>query len=216
MFYREDVPADESVNNSLRILRAPAKGNATFLITSTKVLGTRNHFYGGKTVPCMLGECEPCRQGLPWRWAGYFGIWHPPTNEHAVCEVPAAAGKKIAQYREEHGIVRGVKITLFRAGNRVNGRVLVNLAASDASKVNMPKELDLEVFLCNLWNIALENTGRSPERGGAEQLSPCNFSGRMKEAIKEPAKDKDQAEADLVHLVARRQEEMRAETNGNT
>lgn len=215
MFRREDTPADASVNNSLRIIRAPSKGNASFLITSREIVGTRNHFYGGKTAPCVMGECEPCRQGLPWRWAGYFGIWHPPTNEHAVCEVPAAAGKKIGEFLKEHGYLRGVKVTLFRAGNRTNGRVLANLAATDTNKDHMPNALDIETFLCHLWNIPIERTGMNPDRGGAHNLQAVNFDGRTPPAERNAPSAKQVAEQELAIMIAKKQAENGEYADGN-
>ena len=215
MFVREDTPADATVNNSLRILRAPTKGTQSYLITSREIVGTRNHFYGGKTSPCLLGDCEPCRQGMPWRWAGYFGIWCPPTNEHAVCEVPAAAGKKIGEYLREHGYLRGVKISLFRAGNRPNGRVLANLSAEDKDKHNMPKALDIETFLCHLWNIPLSRTGSVPERGGAQHLAPTNFDGKLEQARADAQSPKEYAEARLAHLIDEQRKELELHAHGN-
>ena len=207
MFHQDNCPPDESVQHSLRIVRAPAKGDAKFICTSRQILGTRNHYFGGKTSPCIIGKCEACDAGLPWRWAGYFGVWHPPTNEHMVCEIPAAAGKKFAQFKEDHGVMRGSRVTLFRAGTRPNGRVLINIIAEDQYNRAMPDELDIQSFLCHLWNIAVERTARSPERGGSVNLTPVNFDSqnriaKINAALNDPTKIAE-AKAELERMIER-------------
>ena len=178
MFHTEEKPPEQPRENSMRLIRAPSKGELKVCITTPKIVGTRNHFFGGRTSPCMLGQCEACEAGTPWRWTAYLAAITMGANEHVIIEVPAAAAKTIADYREENGSLRGTKMTLFRIGNRPNGRVMVHLAPANLGQTTLPRQPDVVAFLCHLWNVPIAANDAPPERGTMTELRPTNFAGQ--------------------------------------
>lgn len=177
MFFQDPMPPKDTANNSLRIVRAPARGATSWIISSTKIVGTRNHFYNGRTCPCVAGDCPPCNAGMPWRWAGYLSVWNPTSNERAVLELPAAAGQAVHDFIKGHGYLRKALIGLTRAGNRSNGRVLATLKPWDAAGREVPDGIDIVKYLCNLWGIALDSTAEGTGRYNGSTAMPVQFKG---------------------------------------
>jgi len=146
-------PKDEM--QSLPIRRVPTSSNLVALITTDDLLGTFTHFYHGRTIPCERPDCEPCNNGLPYRYHAYVAAYNPTHNTHFIFEMTAQAAEVLVKYRDAHLTLRGCKITAFRWGQRPNGRVILKTEPGPIPVTELPAAPDMIRCLSTLWNLPI-------------------------------------------------------------
>jgi len=156
--YTNTIP-DPAHGPALPIRRAPAAGQLVAIITSPDLVGTNTHYYKGRTMPCEAPECEPCRNGVPYRWHSYVSAWETKTALHFIFECTAAGSEPFIEYREHHGTLRGCIFQARRWQQRPNGRILLQTKPADLNEMRLTKPPDLVKCLATLWSLPENNFG---------------------------------------------------------
>lgn len=164
--YSNQIP-DDPRGPALPIRRTPAFSKLRAIVTSDDLLGTYTHYYKGRTQPCERPDCEPCKNGMPYRWHAYFACEDLETALHFIFEVTATGAGPFIEYRDAQGTLRGCLFEATRWKNRPNGRILVRMKPADLTERRLLKPPNLEKCLAILWNYkdgAVDQTGFDPER----------------------------------------------------
>ncbi len=161
----------ETQTQSLPIRRTPASKTLTAVITSEDLVGTFTHFYRGRTTPCERPDCEPCREGHPWRYHAYVGAWSRNSNLHFIFEMTAQAAEKLVEYREKHLSLRACQLEVYRWGKKTNGRVVLKATPSGVPPTDLPAQPDLVKCLSVLWNLPVPDLDTDSRAKGAPKVS---------------------------------------------
>lgn len=167
----------EATNQSLPIRRTPPSKTITCIVTTEDLLGTMTHFYRGRTTPCERPDCEPCRDGQPWRYHAYVGAWARNAGLHFIFEMTAQAAEKLVEFREKYGTLRSCQIEAYRWGKRSNGRVVLKASPSGIPPTDLPLAPNMIKCLSVLWNIPLPDldiagrTKQAPKLSVSEKLA---------------------------------------------
>jgi len=159
--FQNEAPP-ESDHQGFRIVRTPTARPLIGHVLSSNLEGCPTHYVSARTIPCEAPNCDPCNNGIGWRWHGYLLVLLSSTQETVIFEMTAKASKAFSQYYKRYGTTRGCFFKAQRINDRPNGRVLIVAKPSDLSKVNLPPELDVKKLLCHVWNIA-PNQAITPE-----------------------------------------------------
>lgn len=147
-------PPDPDRGAALPLRRTPAQGSLLGVITSDDLIGTITHFWKGRTIPCEHPTCEPCSEGMPWRWHAYFGLWLPVADTHCLVEVTAQIAEKLTRIRQMVGTLRGQGIKLDRPSKRPNGRVVLYRWPNPPNDKPLPPPPNVIAALSTIWNLA--------------------------------------------------------------
>lgn len=154
LHFQNEPPADKR-GNALTLMRCPTMRHIQGIITCHEMVGTKTHFFHGRTVPCDDSECPACGEGLPWRWHGYVSLFSENQRRTILFEFTAAAAEPLTQYRKAYGSLRGCLMNATRANSSGNSRVIIRTKPADLEKITLPAEPNLLEALSIIWNIAL-------------------------------------------------------------
>lgn len=152
-----NVAPDDPRGNSLQLLRTPAGGALTAIVTSEDLIGCPTHFWGGRTTPCEHEGCKACAEGLPWRWHSWLSAWNASNHHHFIFESTARVTKIFTSYRDHHHTLRGCKFRARRRTNAPNSRVHLECQPADLDGLRIPDAPDLIKCLSIIWNIRAPN-----------------------------------------------------------
>ncbi len=155
MYDFSSEPPPDPRSNALTLKRTPTGRPLKGIITSGNMVGTATHFYHGRTKPCKTENCEPCLEGMPWRWHGYVSLFNPGSRQHILFEMTAKTVQPLLLYRLAHGTLRGCMLTAKRVNLAPNARVVITTTAADLQQYSLPNEPHLLEALSILWNIEL-------------------------------------------------------------
>ena len=152
---------DDPRGNSLPIFRTPAARPIEAIVTSHDLIGCYTHFWHGSTVPCTLPDCEPHRDGIPYRWHAYMSAMGIQTRLHFIFEVTALAATNFTRYRDQNGTLRGCHFIAKRWKARPNGRILIQTKPADLAKISIPEAADLKKCMAIIWSLPENNVTSS-------------------------------------------------------
>jgi hypothetical protein len=155
MLELDSTPPTDPNGQPLPIRRTPAKGFILGIVTAKSLLGTFTHYYGGRTVPCTHDDCEPCRDGTPYRWHAYLSAYDVAKKLHFLFECTAAAADAFVKYASEHETLRGCCFNARRSSTRMNARVEIETHMYTGNDRDLPPPADVVSALARLWNIPL-------------------------------------------------------------
>lgn len=147
-------PPPDPRGHSLPLMRTPTGRPLTGIVTSADLVGTPTHYWHGRTVPCDVENCEPCQNGMPWRWHGYVSAFQPTDALHFLYEFTARASEAFTKYRDAYASLRGCLFQARRVNMAPNARVTIRTQPADLAKVTLPQPPDLVRCLSIIWNIA--------------------------------------------------------------
>jgi hypothetical protein len=157
-----NTPPENPRGCGLPLQRVQPGKSLTCLSISSDLIGTKTHYWHGRTTPCEEPTCKPCAEGMPWRWHAYLacilGQGHPPF----ILELTAQAAQRLVEYRAAHGTLRGCRIHAARANYAKNSRIVIECTPYDMAKIIMPDEPDIARVLARVWNLptkAVQPTG---------------------------------------------------------
>ena len=150
--FSHDVPHDGR-GQSLDLIRAPARGVLNLIMTSERMIGTKTHFWMGRTTPCGNAECPACDEGLEFRWHSYLSAITTKPRNHILFEFTRQAAEYVKNYYILHGTLRGHQLVARRNRNKHNGRVILQLNPADTAHMTLPTEPNIQKILCKIWNI---------------------------------------------------------------
>jgi hypothetical protein len=185
MEWSNEVPKLEK-SHSLSIIRTPAKGAISGIVTSEQVIGTWTHYWGGRTVPCEGDNCEACSQAIGKRWHGYVGIYNPKAKKHVIFEFTANAAEPFARFVELSKCLRGCGMKAERNGRRNNSPVSITTWPADLTGIALPSAPDVKKILCTIWGLPSSAAECNGAHAYAELLSVDSI---LKDRIDGPAKD---------------------------
>lgn len=140
---------------SLRLIRTPAAGKLTAIVTCDDLIGCNTHYWRNRTVPCEAPACDACDQGYSWRWHAYLTCLALDTNEHVILELTATAADPLFLYRETYKTLRGCMIQASRPSSTRNGRIELRTKPANQAQITLPREIDVPAALCHIWSIPL-------------------------------------------------------------
>ncbi len=149
----QSQPPPDPRGHALDLIRCPASRPIRGIITSDDVLGTRTHYFHGRTLPCDDTSCPACTEGMPWRWHAYVGLFAAGTKNHVLFEMTARAVQPLMQYRKAYGTLRGCQLSAHRANSSHNSKVIIETASADLEMITLPDPPDLLKALSIIWNI---------------------------------------------------------------
>lgn len=164
--WTNQVPKDPR-GYALPIQRTPANRPLQAIITSPDLIGCYTHFWHGSTVPCTLPDCEPHRDGIPFRWHAYMSAVDLFNHLHFIFEVTAIGATHFTTYREQHGTIRGCQFISKRWKSRPNGRLLIQTKPADLAEINIPAAPDLKKCMAIIWSLPetdVATNGINPEQ----------------------------------------------------
>jgi len=150
----ESTPPKDERGVALSLFRTPSFKPITGIITSHDLVGCYTHFYHGRTTPHEPENCQPCQDGLPYRWHAWVAAISKKPRTHFLFECTAQAAEAFVHYRKAHGTLRGCFFRSQRLTKQPNGRVRIETQQADLSDIVLPQEPDLTVALSIIWNIA--------------------------------------------------------------
>lgn len=148
---------NDPCGQSLPLRRTPAGGSITGICTVDDLVGTKTHFYGGRTIPCEERDCKACLNGIGWRWHGYLAAIDTTKHVHFVFEMTAQASDSFVAYRKKYGTLRGCLFKAERIRNAPNARVVIQTKPADLTQFDLPKAPILSLVLCMIWGIPADN-----------------------------------------------------------
>lgn len=148
-----DVP-ETPRGHALPIRRTPASKPLQAIVTSTDLIGCDTHYWQGSTCPCEGETCEPCLNGMPFRWHAYMTVVDVHNNLHFIFEVTALTAEFFVAYRDKHMTLRGCQFIARRWNNRPNGRILVQMQPANLGERALPEAPDLKKCMAIIWGIS--------------------------------------------------------------
>lgn len=157
-------PPEDHALPSMDLIRTPAGGALTGIITSHEPIAVPTHWHGGQTMPCTGSECPACAQLKPKTWHVYLGLWGPQSAKHVIFECTASAAEKLYAWLETRDSLRLAQLAAARRGKRENGKVELMLKPISTAHLSLPEAPDLRAQLTRIWRInesktATENPG---------------------------------------------------------
>jgi len=169
-----NMPPDAPRGYGLPIRRVPPGKPFVCCILSSDLIGTRTHYWHGRTRPCETPDCGACSEGMPWRWHAYMAAFEGMGHEPFLLELTAKATAPLVDYRNAYGTLRGCKLRAMRANFAKNSRLIIETSPADLTKLTLPAEPDLHKVLALLWDLpqsALVPTGQGGRATSTETLS---------------------------------------------
>lgn len=151
-------PEEGAKGVTLPLRRTPPTGALVGTITCKSIVGTNTHWYGGRTTPCELPDCEPCAKSVGWRWHGYVSAIDQKTMEHFLFEFTAQAQDFFRLFLINNSSLRGCIFKATRMGNKPNGKVQIVTKRQENGLIYLPEEPKIEEVLCHIWGIEPEKT----------------------------------------------------------
>ncbi len=148
-----NTPPDPDSQRAMPIRRTPTQGRLNAAVTVNDLVGCYTHFYQGHTVPCEAPDCDPCNNGIPYRWHGYVAAIQAATRLHFILEFTAQVADSFRDYFKLNRTLRGCIISAERMHHRPNGRVIITLKPGDLAQLNLPEPPDLIACLCIIWHL---------------------------------------------------------------
>lgn len=149
------TPPDDPRGVAMPLKRCPAGRGLSAIVTSHDLIGCPTHYYGGRTHPCTAPDCEPCKEGVSWRWHSYLAAWTPTSKLHFLFESTARATEAFLLYRKANNDLRGCGFTARRINTSPNSRVMIETKALDLTGHAIPEAPHLLKVLSIIWNIPL-------------------------------------------------------------
>jgi hypothetical protein len=177
-----NTPPANTHGHGIQIERVPAGRPYKALSISPDVIGTRTHFWGGRTMPCESPDCKACAAAVPWRWHSYHAVIHDRSAELFLLELTAQATERLIAYRSAHGTLRGCMIRAHRANYARNSRIHIDCQPTDLTNIIMPPAPDLIHALAVMWHLplpALQPTGRGGLGDAIETASDLAHAGDL-------------------------------------
>lgn len=139
--------------SGIRLVRTPTAHAFLALVLSDNMVGCNTHYVNQRTIPCETPNCEPCENGIGWRWHGYLAVLVDATKETVLFETTALAAAAFRDYHQVHATLRGCHFKAVRLNQRPNGRLLIQAKPADLANLKLPDAPDVQQLLCHIWNI---------------------------------------------------------------
>ena len=171
-----DRPEPGTVKSTFDLLRTPPSAPFIGTVTSTVILGTPIHFFGGRSAPCLQADdCEACKHGRQYRWMAYFAVLPDGSHKQALFEVTALIHAKFVEFAGSADQVRGIRFKVWRPSKRASGRIAVSFGTERAAEITLPDAPDVRPLMEHIWQRKLV-PGDSETLPTTRDVAPDRFS----------------------------------------
>lgn len=136
------------------LLRIKKPGVRDAIVVSHQVLGTKTHYWGGRTWPCLKNACKACAAGRGKEWHGYLFVTNLAAEHFFLMELPSTAASYLKKWYDEHRTLRGLRIDARRRNGRDNGPVVLENLRKYELVDNLPKAPSTRDALVRLWKLS--------------------------------------------------------------
>jgi hypothetical protein len=133
--------------------RTPADKPLQAIVTAEALTITNTHFWGGRTVPCEMPDCEACNAAVPFRTHVYVSAFDPKTHSHFIFECTEHAARALAEYIAANKTLRGCYFSAARPKGSKNGKVCITTRPADLTRVSLPAPPNLILALSVIWRL---------------------------------------------------------------
>lgn len=156
----------------LDILRARPGKAYSGVSMATDVVGAYTHYWRGRTVLCTTPNCDACHAQRKARWYGYIPLWEPDTDRRVLLEITAACLDAIDAYIASNDTLRGARVTVRRANNKINSKIIATLTHAGLTDGRIPTEPPTRQLLERMWEIETNTHPATPETETAQKNEP--------------------------------------------
>lgn len=179
--WSNDVP-ESSKGQALPIRRTPAGKPLEAIVTSFDLIGCYTHYWHGSTHPCQGDNCDPCLDGMPYRWHAYMSCVDFFTNLHMIFECTGMSAEFFTAFRDKYASLRGCHFKATRWNSRPNGRILIRCKMADLTERTIPEPPDLKKAMAILWSVKADHV-QTPYFDPARKMpviTPLKINGAPK------------------------------------
>lgn len=153
------IPPDLADHMQVRIIRTPATGKISGVVTSTESVSRATHFIGNRTIPCPGTDvCPHCRYGHNYQWHAYLSVFFLKGHGHHIFELTPAGIKQFDDYFALHKTLRCCAFEATRPQQYPRGRVVIRILKPIDDTPKLPQPFDVKTILCRMWGINAEDT----------------------------------------------------------
>ena len=151
MVHWQNRPDEESGVSNYQIVRTPQGKEVQAIVLSEQLVGTKLHYWRGRSVPCSGPDCEACKGGNVARWKGYVLITNRACSQVYIFEFTQRAFDAFDRFFTEKGTLRGAIMTAKRLGKRPNSPLSITFEAGRHDEDLLPPEEDIAQMLSRMW-----------------------------------------------------------------
>jgi len=163
---------------TLPLIRVPATGKITGVITTHTITELWTHFYRGHTVGCASDGCPGCDAQCAKRYEAYCGFYNVATRNHRILGLTVGATRQILDGVGSLSNVRGLQLTLGRKTKKPNARVVVECGMIFADRQHLPEPFQVIDHLRRIWGVEYEATVEQLKSAGREGPEPLSVDKR--------------------------------------
>ena len=136
--FREE-PRERS-SMAMPIVRARPNKPIKCVIACRQWVGVETHYSNGRTVMCPgMNTCTVCRIGSIPRWQGYLFVKLSECGNNALIQITPNVLDKLDQVRHPIRGLLGLRCIFSRAGQRINGPLVVYTYGRDETTTELQK-----------------------------------------------------------------------------
>ena len=150
--FSSDLPTERK-HMGFDLKRTPADKPLQAIVTAEAMTVTNTHYWGGRTVPCEMPDCEACNASVPYRTHVYVSAFDPKTHVHLIFECTEHAARAFAEYITANSTLRGCYFSAARPKGTKNGQVVITTRPADLTRVSLPSPPDLVQALSVIWRL---------------------------------------------------------------
>ena len=162
-----DRPNEVKEQGHFEIMRTPAGGVLSGVITSDTFVGCNLHYYRGRSTPCRKNDCEACEAGHRPRWTGYVLLMSRKTRRVNILEFTARCYSTMQSMLIAKTSLRGVVVTVKRTSSRPNGPLAMTFEEDRVDPDSLPPAPDLREILERIWEVKEKQIPMNFERESA-------------------------------------------------
>ncbi len=159
-------PPPANTAHNLELVRTPATKTLTGICLSDDLTTTRTHYCGNRTNPHTTPDCPHCDNMIPFRYHSYLAMWSPSTRTRylfEMCQEPALA---LELERTRYGTLRGLRLTMFRASKKPNGRITIHADPGEIAPADLPTCPNVRRALAVIWHLPFDSVDNDPNASG--------------------------------------------------
>jgi len=152
--FSSDLPTERR-HMGFDLKRTPADKPLLAIVTAEAMTVTNTHYWGGRTVPCEMPDCEACNAAVPYRTHVYVSAFCPKTHSHFIFECTEHAARAFAEYIAANSTLRGCYFSAARPKGSKNGKVCITTRPADLTRVSLPSPPNLVMALSVIWRLPM-------------------------------------------------------------
>lgn len=146
-------PPEAAISKTIDIVRTPTNGSHSGIVLNSEIIGHDVHYWDGRSIPCIPGNCAACEGKREPRWYAYFALWLPKKRETICLELTAKAIVPVLAWVERGESLRGAQIMVRRKQPVQTSRIVTTIDKGKFSPHELPESFDIAELLCRVWGV---------------------------------------------------------------